>query len=487
MLIDQAAAGGAAVLVASSDTDELVRLSSRVLIMRGGEIVAELAGDEITSSNLERAQILSGTYAEERNPMTATADARVDTSVDGPDIDATATTAGWSSRLKLDKFSALYLWAIFLLYFGLTRTPTSPPPASRSRSVRRPSSASWRSRPRPARHRHLRSLDRRQPRTRPRHPVPHEPGRSPDLGGRDVGGARVCRGGVRQWLRRRPPQGQLVHRDPRHEPGRHRHDPGDLRQSPDPDQLPDGFVELGSRRWLFNLPMYFFYMLVIAAVLWVVLEHTPLGRYMFATGGGREAARLAGVKTDRLVWGSLVASATIAGFAGFVFAWKTNTFQNSAGPGFLFPAVAAVFFGASQLKGRANVWGTLIMAVFRAGVRHQGAPALVRRRHVLDRAVVQRPVPADRRVARQPAPDHQDPQVAEADITIDRIGRQHRLADASDVSQRSTPGMHRSAARRPVDRGSRHRAARAGRAWRMRRHRQARRARRSRTGVAHLG
>ena len=76
-----------------------------------------------------------------------------------------------------------------------------------------------------------------------------------------------------------------------------------------------------------------------------------------------EAARLAGVKTDRLIWGSLVASATIAGLAGFVFAWKTNTFQNSAGPGFLFPAVAAVFFGASQLKGRANVWGTLI-AVF---------------------------------------------------------------------------------------------------------------------------
>ena len=57
----------------------------------------------------------------------------------------------------------------------------------------------------------------------------------------------------------------------------------------------------------------------------------------------------------------------------------------------------------------------------------------------------------------------------------------------ADVSQRSTPGMHRPAARRPVDRGSRHRGVRAGRAWRMRRHRQARRTRRLRTGVAHLG
>lgn len=126
------------------------------------------------------------------------------------------------------------------------------------------------------------------------------------------------------------------------------------------DRLPAGFIKLGRNRGLFDLPMYFYYMLLIAAVLWFVLEHTPLGRYMFATGGARESARLSGVKTDRLTWGALVASGVIAGLAGFVFAFKTNTFQNSAGPGFLFPAVAAVFFGASQLKGRANVWGTLI-------------------------------------------------------------------------------------------------------------------------------
>jgi ribose transport system permease protein len=126
------------------------------------------------------------------------------------------------------------------------------------------------------------------------------------------------------------------------------------------DRLPESFIKFGANRGLFNLPMYFYYMLLIAAVLWFVLEHTPLGRYMFATGGARESARLSGVNTDRLTWASLVASAVIAGLAGFVFAFKTNTFQNSAGPGFLFPAVAAVFFGASQLKGRANVWGTLI-------------------------------------------------------------------------------------------------------------------------------
>lgn len=111
---------------------------------------------------------------------------------------------------------------------------------------------------------------------------------------------------------------------------------------------------------LFGLQRYVYFFGALALVLWYVLEHTPLGRFMFATGGNPEAARLAGVRTDRLVWGSLIASGAIAGFAGTIYAWKVGNYASTVGPGYLFPAVAAVFFGASQLRGRANVWGTLI-------------------------------------------------------------------------------------------------------------------------------
>jgi ribose transport system permease protein len=109
-----------------------------------------------------------------------------------------------------------------------------------------------------------------------------------------------------------------------------------------------------------SLPYYFFYGLIVAVVVWYVLEHTPVGRHMFATGGNREAARLSGVRTDRLSWGSLIASAGIAGFAGLIYSWKFATYTSSVGPPLLFTAVGAVFFGASQLKGRPNVWGTII-------------------------------------------------------------------------------------------------------------------------------
>jgi ribose transport system permease protein len=121
----------------------------------------------------------------------------------------------------------------------------------------------------------------------------------------------------------------------------------------------DSYKEF-ARGELLGIPILVVYLLVLAAVVWFVLEQTPLGRRLYATGGNAEAARLAGVRTDRLMWGSLVTSALLAGLAGVLFSMKVGTFSSSIGPGYLFPAVAAVFFGASQFSGRPNVWGTVV-------------------------------------------------------------------------------------------------------------------------------
>jgi ribose transport system permease protein len=119
------------------------------------------------------------------------------------------------------------------------------------------------------------------------------------------------------------------------------------------------YQRIGTAKW-FGQERYVYAFFALAIVIWFVFEHTPTGRYMFATGGNPEAARLAGIKTDRLIWRSLVASAVIAGFVGVVQSWKVGIASTSFGPGYLFPAIAAVFFGASQLKGRPNVWGMVI-------------------------------------------------------------------------------------------------------------------------------
>jgi ribose transport system permease protein len=122
------------------------------------------------------------------------------------------------------------------------------------------------------------------------------------------------------------------------------------------------FQRIGTAKW-FGLERFIYAFFALAIVIWFIFEHTPTGRYMFATGGNPEAARLAGIKTDRLVWRSLVASAVIAGFVGVVQSWKVGIASTTFGPGYLFPAIAAVFFGASQLKGRPNVWG-MVIALF---------------------------------------------------------------------------------------------------------------------------
>lgn len=121
----------------------------------------------------------------------------------------------------------------------------------------------------------------------------------------------------------------------------------------------DGYFKFG-RDAVLGVPVVVFYLLALAIVLWFVLEHTPVGRFLFAAGGNREAARLSGVRTDRLIWSSLVASAVVAGIAGLIFSVKVGNFSSSVGPGYLFPAIAAVFFGASQFSRRPNVWGTLV-------------------------------------------------------------------------------------------------------------------------------
>lgn len=122
--------------------------------------------------------------------------------------------------------------------------------------------------------------------------------------------------------------------------------------------------------------------LALALALWFFLEHKPGGRHLFFTGEGREAARLAGVRVDRIRYGSFVASALFAWLAGLVIAAQTGAAQASYGVPFLLPAFAAGFLGATTIKvGRHNAWGTVVavylLAVGTTGLQLLGAATWV--------------------------------------------------------------------------------------------------------------
>jgi ribose transport system permease protein len=125
-------------------------------------------------------------------------------------------------------------------------------------------------------------------------------------------------------------------------------------------KLAGSFAHIGQTS-IVGLSLPVLYVIVVAMVLWYVLEHTATGRRLYATGFNIESARLAGVKTARLRFVSLIVSAFIAGIAGVVLASTLGTGDPQAGNPYLLSAYAAAFVGASQLRpGRFNAWGALI-------------------------------------------------------------------------------------------------------------------------------
>ena len=130
--------------------------------------------------------------------------------------------------------------------------------------------------------------------------------------------------------------------------------------------LPSDFTQLSQSQPL-GVPVPVFYMVALAIVVWIVLEHTPVGRRFYATGAGREAARLAGVRTNAITFLSLVLSATIASLAGVIVVAKLGTGSPQLGPNYLLPVFAAVFFSTTQFhRGRFNVPGTILAVYFLA-------------------------------------------------------------------------------------------------------------------------
>ena len=114
------------------------------------------------------------------------------------------------------------------------------------------------------------------------------------------------------------------------------------------------------------------YLMVVAVILWYLLEHTATGRYIYAIGFSRDTARLSGIKTERIRFMCFLLSAAVSGFAGVVLTARITVGSPTIGPPFLLPAFAAAFVGATQLRGgRFNVWGTLI-AVFMIGTGNTG-------------------------------------------------------------------------------------------------------------------
>ncbi len=125
-----------------------------------------------------------------------------------------------------------------------------------------------------------------------------------------------------------------------------------------------------------------FFALAVVLVVMFVMRFQRFGRYVYATGGNEEASRLAGIRTDRIVIGSMVLCGFFGGIAGILFMANAGSADPASGPDLLLPAFAAVFLGSTTIEpGRYNVIGTVLSLFFLAvlvnGLEQLGAPTWV--------------------------------------------------------------------------------------------------------------
>jgi ribose transport system permease protein len=113
---------------------------------------------------------------------------------------------------------------------------------------------------------------------------------------------------------------------------------------------------------LFGVPMPFVVLVIIALITWVVLHRSVYGRYLFATGRNAEAARYAGIDTNRIITLTYVIAGALTAISGIIFAFYTNTVSpaNHGNAYELYGIAAAVLGGCSLRGGEGSVIGVVI-------------------------------------------------------------------------------------------------------------------------------
>jgi ribose transport system permease protein len=132
----------------------------------------------------------------------------------------------------------------------------------------------------------------------------------------------------------------------------------------------DAFLQLGGGRIGF-IPNPIIVTVLLALILWFLLQATPWGRYVYAIGGNEEAARLTGVPVNLIKVSTYVLSAFCAGIAAVMLVGWLGSANNSVGTGYELNAIAATVIGGTNLMGGVGTsFGALIGSVLIEVIRN---------------------------------------------------------------------------------------------------------------------
>ena len=137
-------------------------------------------------------------------------------------------------------------------------------------------------------------------------------------------------------------------------------------------EFPQGYLKLGGGYIHNELPVALLVLVVATVALGAVLHATRFGRYLFAIGNNREAARLSGVPAARVRVTIFVISGLMAGIAGIAYVGYFGSARADAAQGSLLDVVTAVVLGGVNIFGGAGSMLGVFLALILVAVLRNG-------------------------------------------------------------------------------------------------------------------
>jgi ribose transport system permease protein len=121
----------------------------------------------------------------------------------------------------------------------------------------------------------------------------------------------------------------------------------------------------------------FIWTIIVAIAGYILLEKTPFGRAVTATGGNRSAARYSGVRTDNIRIAVMILSALTAAFAGILYTGRLHGARYTLGEADLLTVIAAVVIGGTAFAGGkgsiiGSIIGSIVMGMLNNGLLLMG-------------------------------------------------------------------------------------------------------------------
>lgn len=144
-----------------------------------------------------------------------------------------------------------------------------------------------------------------------------------------------------------------------------------------------GFLVLGINLLTFSLadyngiPIVLILLMFLVTIYTFITQHTIFGRHVYALGGNAKAAKLSGVKTERVLFLVYMNNGLMAALAGLVVAGRLNAATPKAGTMFELDAIASCFIGGASATGGVGtvigaIVGGLVMGVLNNGMSIMG-------------------------------------------------------------------------------------------------------------------